>query len=169
MTAYECSKAASELREQISSSKRRIGFFLGAGTSMTAGLPGIAQLTDSVESALEKSQKDDFQRTKRGLSGSPNVEDVLNRVRLYRELLSHSSKREHDGLTEDAAKTLDLAICRTITRRVTVDPPAGVESHHRLARWIYALHGEREDPVEIFTTNYDLLIERALEQIGVPF
>lgn len=169
MADYECSKAASELRQQISSSKRRIGFFLGAGTSMTAGLPGIAQLTDSVESKLEKSQKENFERIKKSLSGAPNVEDVLNRVRLYREFLSNSSKGDYDGLTQDTARALDLEICRAITKLVNVDPPSGMDSHYRLARWIYALHGERDDPAEIFTTNYDLLIERSLEEIGVPF
>ena len=108
MPTYDCSKAAAELREQISSSKRRIGFFLGAGTSMAAGLPGIGQLTGSVEKVLEKPQQELFVRIKKSLAGTPNVEDVLNRVRLYRELLSNSANSEHDGLRSNQAKDLDL-------------------------------------------------------------
>lgn len=136
---------------------------------MTAGLPGINQLTDSVEKALENDQREHFLRIKKGLSGSPNVEDVLNRVRLYRELLANSARNDHEGLTATGAKALDLCICKAITDLVNVDPPSGLDSQLRFARWIYALHGEREDPVEVFTTNYDLLIERALEEVGVPF
>jgi hypothetical protein len=169
MTAYDCSKAASELREQISSSRRRIGFFLGAGSSMSAGLQGIVELTDSVEKMLEKGQRARFLQIKESLSGSPNVEDILNKVRLYRELLSNSSKKEQDGLSSGDAKDLDLEICKAITGLVNVDPPSGLDCQLRFARWIYALHSEREDPVEVFTTNYDLLIERSFEEAGVPY
>jgi hypothetical protein len=169
MAAYECSKAASELREQISSGKRRIGFFLGAGASMAAGLQGIVQLTDSVEKELGKGSRERFVEVRKSLSGSPNVEDILNRVRLYRELLSNSAKSEQDGLSASDAKSLDVDICKAITGLVNVNPPSGLDSQLRFARWIYALHGEREDPVEVFTTNYDLLIENAFEEVGVPY
>lgn len=169
MAAYECSRAASELREQISSSKRRIGFFLGAGTSMAAGLQGIVQLTESVEKILEKGRKERFLQIRKSLSGSPTVEDILNRVRLYRELLSNSAKTEYDGLSATDAKDLDLEICKAIVSFVNIDPPSGLDSQIRFARWIYALHSERDDPVEVFTTNYDLLVEKAFEHVGVPY
>lgn len=39
--------------------------------------------------------------------------------------------------------------------------------HHALARWIRRV--ERSVPVEIFTTNYDTLLERALEDQRIPF
>lgn len=169
MATYEASKAASELREQISSSKRRIGFFLGAGTSMSAGLPGIKDLTSSVEGILNDDAKKHFLRIKESIANSPNVEDVLNRIRIYRELLANSSTKRQDELTEDDAKGLDLAVCQAITRLVGINPPAGIDSHLRFAKWIYALHADREYPVEIFTTNYDLILEKALEAVGVPF
>lgn len=40
--------AAAEIREQLASEKRRLGFFLGAGASMAVGVPGIGELTDLV-------------------------------------------------------------------------------------------------------------------------
>ena len=38
--------------------------------------------------------------------------------------------------------------------------------HHALARWLGRV--ARQRPIEIFTTNYDLLIERALEDSQIP-
>jgi SIR2-like domain len=93
----------------------------------------------------------------------------LNRIRLYREILLNSATPEHDGLTAQDAKELDLNICKAIHDLVSIAPSGGMQPYLSLARWLNALHTIRDHPVEIFTTNYDLLIETALEEIGVPF
>lgn len=53
-------RAARELRDQLASDERRLGFFFGAGTSMAVGLPGIVQLTTQVEGKLTAPQKEQF-------------------------------------------------------------------------------------------------------------
>jgi hypothetical protein len=49
--------------------------------------------------------------------------------------------------------------------RVTL--PTQDTPYHHLARWISAL--DRRHPAEVFTTNYDLLMEQAFEECRVPY
>jgi len=167
--SYDASKVAAELREQLASDKRRLGFFIGAGTSMSVGVPGIVGLTEEVDKKLEKKQRGQFNWICTDIGGKPNVEDVLNRIRLYRELLDDDEKKNHSDLTGKAAKELDAAICMAIYEIVSVDPPKGMTPHRTFAQWLNACYAGRVWPVEIFTTNYDLLIENAMEQVGVPY
>lgn len=167
---YDPFRFALDLREQLASEKRRLGFFMGAGTSMSVGMPGIEALTSKVEEQLQDEKKDKFNSIKCGLPGKPNVEDVLNRVRLCREIIGDSADKECEGLVgKDTAKGFDAAICRAIYEIVRVDPPNGSKPFITFAQWLHALHDSRDWPVEIFTLNYDLIFERAMEQIGLPF
>ena len=77
--------------------------------------------------------------------------------------------KEVEGLKESEAKALDAGICREICAIVQTDPPSGLEPHRRIANWLHSQHLNRQTAIEIFTTNYDLYIEKALEEVGVPF
>lgn len=167
--AHDPLRTALEFREQLASDKRRLSFFLGAGTSMAVGVPGIVGLTEKVAASLHAPSKAQFALVQSRLQGTTNVEDVLNRIRLYCELLEGSKEEQQDGLTKDDAKELDGAICREIYSIMRADPPRGMKPHVILAQWLQALHSSRECPVEVFTTNYDLLLERAMEDVGLPF
>ena len=165
---------ALSLREQLASEKRRLGFLMGAGTSMSVGMPGIDKLTVDVEEQLDKREKDLFTHIKkevaRSQSKDPNVEDVLNRIRLCREIIGDSSDKECETLKgKDDAKNLDVKICKAIYDIVKMDPPEGNTPFITFAQWLHALHGNRDWPVEIFTLNYDLIFERAMEQVGLPY
>ena len=162
-------RAALEFREQLASDKRRLAFFLGAGISMAVGVPGIDGLTRKVADSLLDPLKSQFALVRSRLQGRANVEDVLNRIRLCRELLEGSKDGQQDGLTGVDAKKLDAAICGEIYKIMRADPPQGMKPHVTFAQWLHALHASRECPVEIFTTNYDLLLERAMEEVGLPF
>ena len=52
MLTYDPLRVAVEIREQLASDRRRIGFLFGAGTSMAVTLPGIEKLTSEVESKI---------------------------------------------------------------------------------------------------------------------
>ena len=162
-------RSALEIREQLSSDKRKLGFFMGAGTSMAVGVPGIDALTTEVQNILEDPKKAQFKNIISSIGEKANVEEVLNRVRLFRELLENSSGKEIEGLNKDAAKNLDADICKAIYRIVHITPPGGFIPHMTIAQWLHILHMNREYPVEIFTTNYDLILERAMEEVGLPF
>ena len=162
-------RAAFEIREQLSSDKRKLGFFMGAGTSMAVGVPGIDALTSEVQDILEDPIKTQFANILTSIGEKPNVEDVLNRVRLFKELLETSPGKEIEGLDRDTARTLDAAICKAIYKIVHVNTPGGSIPHLTIAQWLHILHMNREFPVEIFTTNYDLILEHAMEESGLPF
>ena len=170
MAQFDPYSVAVEIREQISSAKRRIGFLTGAGTSMAVGLPGIIDLTNRVEELLVEPAKSHFQFLRTNTGETPNVEYILNRVRLYKEVIGESEGREIDGIKGEAAiRALDIAICRAIYDIVKGGQAVEFKPQQTFAQWLYALHGNREKPVEIFTLNYDLLFEKAMESVGVPY
>jgi len=64
---------------------------------------------------------------------------------------------------------LDAAICSAIRDIVCEGPTDGIRPHRTFAQWLYASYSGRNWPVELFTTNYDVLFEKAMEGAGVPF
>jgi len=77
---HDAARAAFELREHLASDKRRLAFFMGAGTSMAVGVPGIDRLTSRVEQKLPEVIKKDYAAVRSELSEDANVELVLDRV-----------------------------------------------------------------------------------------
>lgn len=167
---HEPLRAARELREQLASDERRLGFFFGAGTSMAVGLPGIVALTTQVEAKLTAPQKAQCGEVRSELPLTANVETILDRIRLYRELIGQNQGRTFAKIKgPDQARELDAAICQAISQIVSVDAPLGLDPHMVFAQWLRALHSRRDWPVEIFTTNYDVYFEQAMELSSVPF
>ena len=162
---FEPGREVAELRGQLSSDKRRLAFLFGAGTSQALGVPGLAALTKSVAVDLSAGDRKHFERLL-ALDSDGNLETVLNRVRLCREMLGESETREVEGLSAPTANSLDLAICHSIRKQVSVPPPAGLKTHYVFAHWLKTI--TRIFPVEIFTTNYDQLLEMAMESAETP-
>ena len=96
------SKEINELINQLSVSKR-IGFFLGAGTSKALGLPDIYTLTDDVEKRIKAEYKTHYESVKANLIDSMNgekvtIEHILNHIRLIREVTKGNQKKSFDGV-----------------------------------------------------------------------
>jgi SIR2-like domain len=163
---WDPGRAATELREQLASPRRRLGLFLGASTSMALGFPGVEQLTEDVRAVLSGSERAQYEYFVE--RGAKNVQDVLSQVRLCRELIGESSM-QISGLDAAGAAELDRAICAAIHERVRGEPPKGDGPARVLAHWLAQTHRQRDHPVEVFTTVYDLVLERAMEAAGVPF
>jgi hypothetical protein len=165
------SGVAHELREHLASDKRNLGFFMGAGTSMAIGLPGIEKLTEIVEQSLSPDKyKKYFNQIKSEISTeSPNVELVLNRIRLVRELLNDNTENSHNGISGEDIKNLDLEVCKAIHKAVDTKEIDDTAPHEMFSQWIHSSYARRSTPVEIFTTNYDLMFEKAMEKTSVPF
>ncbi|MBR1231694.1 SIR2 family protein [Bradyrhizobium sp. AUGA SZCCT0182] len=166
-TTFDPVREAEELREQLGSDRRRLLVFFGAGTSQAVGIDGVVQLTKNVASDLTGDQRAHYDRLLSQSGTGAHVEHVLNRVRLCREMIGDSKTVEADGIKGEDATKLDRAICSAIYNRVKVDPPKGFQLHAEFAAWLSSI--QRTKPVEIFTTNYDLLIERGLEIAMVPY
>jgi hypothetical protein len=62
---------------------------------------------------------------------------------------------------------LELAISAEIVKKLNVNLPNQETPYHRLCNWIRSI--DRKVAVELFTTNYDLLMEQALEDLEVPY
>jgi SIR2-like domain len=173
-------RRTTDLLQRLSPGKMRIGFLIGAGcplairvnkeTGNAPLIPDISGLTTQVKSFLDN--KDDLKTTTkmawerviaRGII-APTVEDVLSHIRTLKSLCGDG---DIDGFTGENLKKLDLAICEKIREIVTVSLPTNKTPYHVLASWIQAI--SRDKPVEIFTTNYDLLLEQALEEQRVPY
>lgn len=158
---------ALELREQMATQERRIVFFFGAGTSMASGLPGLIELTKLIQGGLKGSDKDSFDKIATSIGPEADIEQILNQVRILRELLGEDATKAHDGISGSKARELDIAICQEIYKSVSSPDPAKIASQLTLGSWIRK--GRRAQAVEIFTTNYDLIFELAFEKYEIPY
>lgn len=161
MTDHDITRFAEELGSKLSARSRHVCAFLGAGTSKACGLPDVAELQGRVTSGLAGTQKDLFVQQ---LSGR-NLEQAISRVRRIKALLE-GAHGEVDGLDADAADDLDREVCRLVVEHLAIGG-ADLEPVLRFAAW--AAHADYKEPLELFTVNYDLLFETALEQVGVPY
>jgi hypothetical protein len=94
-----------------------------------------------------------------------NLEQVLSRLRRIASLLEDGDG-EFEGFSRAAALDLDRALTRAIIP--ALDPKeADAEPFRRLAIW--ATGADYRLPLELFTVNYDLMIETALESVGASF
>jgi hypothetical protein len=95
-----------------------------------------------------------------------NIEDILSCVR--RKMQAIGAGDTLSGLTSADLAQLERTVRETIAAQVNPDrssfPPK--LPHEDFVRWIARM--PRAQPVEIFTTNYDVLIETALEAERVP-
>ncbi len=174
-------RRAIDLLQRLAPDKMRIAFFIGAGCSQAVRvpdgggskpvIPAIDGLTNQVKAALDIDiEVKDVALTAwarvigRGID-KPTIEDVLGHIRTLKSLSSASGSV--DGFNNDQLVKLDLAICEQVRKIVNQFLPTNDTSYHVLASWIKAI--PRSKPVEVFTTNYDLLLEQAFEEQQVPY
>src|SRR5690606_21552326 len=86
-----------------------------------------------------------------------NVEDILSFIRGLKEVSIGNTVR---GFSEEDLIKLEKDICEKIVSKLDVELPDKDSPYHKLAKWISI---DREKAVEVFTTNYDLLIEQSFE------
>ena len=84
-----------------------------------------------------------------------------------RSLAAVAGQEEVRGLTAQQLSLLDNRICGVIHDVVGQELPTRDTPYHNVAKWISS--ARRAHPVEIFTPNYDLLLEQALEETRTPY
>jgi len=173
-------RRATDLSQRLAPGKMRIGFFLGAGCPLAVQIndgvkaepliPDLAGVTRLVKESLDNGDdlRDVSQTvwnrvTERGIV-KPTVEDVLSHIRTLKSLCGTGGI---DSFSNDSLGKLDRAICEKIREIAIKSLPTRDTPYHVLSSWIQAI--PRDKPVEIFTTNYDLLLEQALEERRVPY
>lgn len=151
---------AQELATKLGSRARHVCMLVGAGASCAAGLPALEQLENKVLARVEDDVKSQLAELLRGR----DLESALSRLRRISRFLDDGE--QFGELTKASAAELDRKICEAIMA-VIDETSADLDCFKRLASWAGRMDYER--PLELFTINYDLLIEKGLEAVGVPY
>ena len=168
-------RQAETLSELYSQDKRPLGLFLTAGCPYAVHidgrplLPDISGLTKIVGDELKpETLKGKFDHALHTLTEDgvkePTIEDVLSYVRALRVVVGKDRLRDFSA---DELDSLDAAISEKIVKIVDVQLPERASPFVDLATWIGSV--ARTNAVELFTTNYDLLFEQALERAHIPY
>lgn len=162
------------LRQSLSQDNEAIGFFISAGCPLSVPMakdkwpliPDVKNLTLAITAVLGTNinYSSLLCELKKAGKDPENIEDILS---FLRGLLAVSKGGEVRGLSEDDLNKLEKKICDEIVKKLDVDLPEVETPYHRLCKWVRSI--DRKIAIEIFTTNYDLLLEQALEDLEVPY
>lgn len=186
MSFHDPKQIIENLRDHLASHEKRIVFIFGAGASCAVNIsaigqpfkpliPAVAGLTEICKRSVVA--KDDAFATawsaleaelvaEKGDQAKDNIEAILSKIRMKYDAMSDADTLL--GLMKPQFEAIEKIITQTIAENVQPeDSIIPVDNPHRqFAKWVSRI--ERKCPVEIFTTNYDILIEKALEQERVP-
>lgn len=182
---HDAQKTLADLRDHLARHDKPIAFFFGAGTSSSVRIPDAKDATKTAPlipavTALTELCKDAatnlggkygkawevIESRCKELGQDANVEDLLSRLRMMLSAIGKSDTLA--GLKKEEIEALEESVRKTIAKVVTPDLSAlpSEHPHRKFARWL--LKSSRQNPVEIFTVNYDVLVEHALEMERIP-
>ena len=182
---HDAQKTLSDLRDHLARHDKPIAFFFGAGTSCAIRvsdpsdkektlplIPAVAGLTKICQGEATKLGKKFeeawslIESNCEEMGQGSNVENILSRLRMMLGAVGNTDTLF--GLNRGEIENLEESVRRTIAKIVT--PDLGVipnnHPHRKFARWL--VKTSRQNPVEIFTVNYDVLVEHALEAERIP-
>jgi SIR2-like domain len=160
VTEHDPVKFANGLSAKLATRSRHVCVFLGAGASKASGLPDVAALEHKILESLDGDKQTAFEAE---LTGR-NLEQTLSRLRQIAALVDGAETV--DGLTREAAEALDAEVCRLLVSFLGIDN-ADLAPALQFAAWV--ARADYRLPVEVFTVNYDLLLETAFERLGVAY
>ena len=181
---HDAQKTLSDLRDHLARHDKPIAFFFGAGTSCAVNvppaaggdleplIPNVAGLTLKCREAVG-ALGGDFAVSWDSIAAqceaekqAPNVENMLSRVRMM--LAAVGDGDTLTGLDRLEIKQFEMTVRQTIARLVTPESERIPNElpHRAFGRWL--VRTARQHPVEIFTVNYDILTEFALEAERIP-
>ena len=178
-TVHNPDQYMADLRQMLSQGRKRIGIFIGAGAPtairvdddeqivMRGGhalIPDVEGLTATVIDNLSPTDRQVVDALKRDMPKPINIEAILTKTRQLAQAIGSSSVHDYDGNDYDK---LSECICDHIGTQVRPQLPLGPNPYSDLVSWISGT--QRQYSVEIFTPNYDLLMEDAFERARSPF
>lgn len=178
MTLHNPDRFMVDLRQILSQGKKRIGLLLGAGAPVSVRvnpegkldadgaplIPDVARLTEIVVSDLAAEDREVIDKFLPELGENPNIETILTRVRRLSQAIGSA---EVHGLNGNGYEELARRICEKIGAIVASPLPEEPNAFTELVSWIGGT--QRDHPIEIFTPNYDLLLEEAFERSRLPY
>lgn len=167
-----------DLRQILSQGRKRIGVFIGAGAPTAIRvdghnriveegkslIPDVSGLTNDVLNELAESDRKIVNILRNEIGENANIESILTKVRRLAQAIGTSRIHELDG---NDYEELGQRICDSIGCKVNVRLPEGPNPYSELVSWISGT--QREHSVEIFTPNYDLLLEEAFERARTAY
>lgn len=177
-TIHNPDRYMADLRQILSQGKKRVGILLGAGAPVSlkvddAGklnesgnsiIPDVAGLTRYVLENIIDEDKKIVDLLLPELGYSPNIETILTRIRRLSQAIG--TVKVH-GLDGSGYEALAERICEKIGGRVAAPLPQEANPYTELVSWVSGIN--RDHPLEIFSPNYDLLLEEAFERAHVPY
>lgn len=173
MLFHDPRREVEKLRDHLASHDKPVSLFIGAGASaavkdhhgnpLVPTVAGIGELCQTAVSGLSAKYSAAWTQleTEANAAGHGNIQGLLSAVR--RKIAAVGEHGKLNGLNLSELKTLETTIQSTIASAALPDEDRIPEDllHRSLGRWIQRT--DRSAAVEIFTTNYDTLIERGLE------
>ena len=167
-----------ELRQVISQGKKRMGLLIGAGAptsvrvdkdgiSSSTGqplIPDIAGLTKKVLTNLDSTYGEQINYFQSEMGKDVNIEQLLTRIRKLAQVIGSN---KINGLDGDGYQKFADDICKEIGKIVAKQLPRQHNPFNELVSWVGGTN--RAYPIEIFTPNYDLLLEEAFERAQFPY
>jgi hypothetical protein len=168
------------IRQLLISDKKKIAFFFGAGTSFAGKdknlpyVPAIAEMTKKVKEEISKNKsfvhalaeiEAELSNTQNGF----NIETLLSNIEDKNRIIGLGKLNTLDKTGfEDFKKTIEGIILREVSIHTGIDHKIIRQlAQYDFAKWVKT--ADRKHAVEIFTTNYDYLIEIGLESLDVPY
>jgi len=170
------------LQKILISDTKRLGFLFGAGTSMATKkgasedfkIPGIKEMTKKIIDSISindnkyKCALDTIKKEMEESKVSYYIEYILSNITQKEQVIG---SEKLCGLTKSEFKELRILIENEIIKLASVhkkkDLCVAKLLHCDFAQWI--AQASRKTPVEVFTTNYDYLLEVGLEYHSVPY
>ena len=168
------------IQQLLISDKKKIAFFFGAGTSFAGRflglpyIPAIAEMTDKVEARIIETSEHasalaDIKTELTEAPGGFNIETLLSNIESKIQIIGSGTL---NTLNKKEFMDFEKRIKDIIRKEVSIHLEFDESIKKRLpqydfAKWIKA--ADRKHAVEIFTTNYDYLIEIGLEMLDVPY
>lgn len=170
-----------DLKRILSQGRKQIGLLIGAGAAVSQSVPNdsnlgheepkgkplipdVECLTNEVLTKISKSREFPIDEILTDLGGNSNIEEILTRARRLSATIGNA---EVHGFNGEAYGKLAEAICNEIGKLVSVSLPEGENAYTELISWIGGT--DRSHAIEIFTPNYDLLLEEAFERQRLPY
>lgn len=171
VTVHNPDQYIASLRTIIAQGRKRIGLLIGAGAPAGMAkadgnyplIPAVDGLTTLVLEAINADYGTVIAALKLELA-QHDIETILSRVRSLAKVIGKSKVHGLDG---EGFENLGHYICAEIGKVVNVRLPPKQSAYADLINLITGT--ARQNAVEIFTTNYDLLLEEAFEAARAPY
>lgn len=174
MKTFDPVEYINQLQTLLINDKKKIGFLFGAGINLakknedTITIPAINELTKKVIDEInEKNYKKALKEIKNEIGEDRfNIETLLSCLHSKFEAIGNGKL---NGLCKSDFENLINKIKSNIKNLVSIHKNINIQNHPHddFAKWIK--NANRNIPIEIFTTNYDFLLEIAFEENNIHY